>query len=313
MPHWTITHMPSMEDKKAVVTGANSGLGYQTALALARRGASVVMACRDDGRAKEALKRLLSAVPEAKDRVETRPLDLASLTSIKTFAESVTEPIDVLVNNAGLMAIPRRTTADGFEMQFGVNHLGHFALTGRLLPRLLAEGSRVVTVSSDLHRVGKINFADLMGEKRYNKWTAYGQSKLANLLFASELGRRADLVDAPIVSVAAHPGYAETNLQTGGAKMRGSKVGERLATATNKVFGQSAADGALPILYAAGGVDIVSGMYLGPDGPLIMRGKGAKPVAPAKKALDPATAKRLWDVSVDLTGVDYAELAKKKE
>jgi hypothetical protein len=166
----------------------------------------------------------------------------------------------------------------------------------------------VVTVSSDLHRVGKINFSDLMGEKRYNKWTAYGQSKLANLLFASELGRRADLIDAPLVSVAAHPGYASTNLQTGGARMRGSKLGETLAKAGNRVFAQSDADGALPILYAAGGSDIVTGMYLGPDGPLIMRGKGAKPVAPAKKALDPATAKRLWDVSVELTGVDYAEL-----
>jgi NAD(P)-dependent dehydrogenase (short-subunit alcohol dehydrogenase family) len=131
MPHWTITHLPSMEGKKAVVTGANSGLGYQTALALARRGAAVVMACRDEGRAASALKALLGAVPEAKERVETRPLDLASLASVKNFAESITDPVDVLVNNAGLMAIPRRTTTDGFEMQFGVNHLGHFALWPR--------------------------------------------------------------------------------------------------------------------------------------------------------------------------------------
>ncbi len=308
MPHWTLTDMPSLDGRSAVVTGANSGLGYRTAVELARRGAAVVLACRDAGRGADALLRLTDEVPDARERTEVRALDLTSLASVEEFAAGLVGPLDILVNNAGLMGIPRRTTVDGFEMQLGVNHLGHFALTGRLLPRLLERGARVVTVSSDLHRVGRINFADLQAEKRYNAWTAYGQAKLANLLFAGELGRRADLADAPITSVAAHPGYASTNLQASGPRMRGSRFGELLASAGNRVFAQSDADGAIPLLYAATGSDILNGLYLGPDGPLIMRGKGAKAVAPARKALDWATAKRLWDVSVDLTGVDYAAL-----
>ena len=311
-PHWTITRMGSLDGQKAVVTGANSGLGYQCAKELARHGAHVVLACRDTVRGREALARLTDAVPDAK--AELGSLDLASLASIKEFADGQRNPIHLLINNAGVMALPKRTTADGFEMQFGTNHLGHFALTGRLLARLLAaEHPRVVTVSSDVHRVGRINFDDLQGEKRYGKWSAYGQSKLANLLFAAELGRRADLADLDLTSVAAHPGYAATNLQTTGAKMSGKKLTETVAGVGNRLFGQSDADGALPLLYAATGPDVLNGLYLGPDGPLIFRGKGAKPVPASKRAHDAATAKRLWDVSARLTGVSYPELTPKEK
>jgi NAD(P)-dependent dehydrogenase (short-subunit alcohol dehydrogenase family) len=309
MPHWTITHMSSLDGQKAVVTGANSGLGYQVAKQLATQGAHVIMACRDAQRGEQALQRLRQALPNA--TADVAALDLASLASVKAFAESQTDPIHLLINNAGVMALPKGTTADGFELQFGTNHLGHFALTGRLLPRLLASpGARVVTVTSELHRLGRINFTDLQGAKRYNRWTAYGQSKLANLLFAMELARRVDLAGVDLKSVAAHPGYASTNLQTAGAKMTGNKLLEKAAGVANAVFGQSDADGAQPLLYAATGADIANGMYVGPDGPLSFRGKGAKPVRPAKKGLDETTAQRLWDASVELTGVDYPQLAK---
>ncbi len=299
--------MGRSDGQTAIVTGANSGLGYHTAKQLAAHGHHVIMACRDATRGEEALDRLRGEVPDAS--VELRTLDLASLASIKEFAAGVDAPVQILVNNAGVMALPKRQTADGFEMQFGTNHLGHFALTGRLLPRLTAEpGSRVVTVSSDMHRIGKINFADLQGAKRYSKWRAYGQSKLANLLFAGELGRRAAAAGVDLTSVASHPGYASTNLQTAGAKMSGSKLTERFAGLGNTLFGQSDAQGAIPSLCAATSPDVVSGQYFGPDGPLAMRGAGAKPLAAMKKAYDEPAATRLWEVSEELTGVTYGPL-----
>jgi NAD(P)-dependent dehydrogenase (short-subunit alcohol dehydrogenase family) len=304
MPHWTITQMGRLDGKTAIVTGANSGLGYQTVKQLADRGAHVIMACRDADRAAAALEKLRSDVVEPS--AEVRALDLASLASIQEFAEGITAPVNFLVNNAGVMALPKRKTVDGFEMQFGTNHLGHFALTGRLLPRLLAEpGARVVTVSSDVHRIGKIDFDNLNAEKRYGKWLAYGQSKLANLLFASELGRRANAADADLISVGVHPGYASTNLQTAGSKMSGNKITEKVAQLGNKVFAQSDANGALPILYALTSPDAVSGQYAGPSGPFGMRGSGVKPVPRSKRATDDATAKKLWDVSEQLTHVTY--------
>ena len=305
MPHWTITRMGTLDASTAVVTGANSGLGYQTSRQLASHGAHVIMACRDAERGKQALDRLRADVPDAK--VELRSLDLADLSSVKAFADGLDGPLHLLINNAGVMALPPRVTVDGFEMQFGTNHLGHFALTGRLLPVLkAAPGARVVTVSSEMHRIGRINFGDLQSEKRYQKWPAYGQSKLANLLFAGELGRRAAAAGLELRSLAAHPGYATTNLQTTGPQMGGNKIAERFVRLGNALFGQSDANGALPILYAATEPSAQSGEYIGPDGPFHMRGSGAKPGKPMKKALDQATAARLWDVSEQLTGVTYA-------
>jgi NAD(P)-dependent dehydrogenase (short-subunit alcohol dehydrogenase family) len=304
MPHWTIADMGRLDGRTAIVTGANSGLGYQAAKALADKGAHVILACRDAGRAENALERLRADVVQPS--AEVRTLDLASLESIRDFAESVTTPINILVNNAGVMALPKRLTADGFEMQFGTNHLGHFALTGRLLPQLLAEpGTRVVTVSSDVHRIGKIDFNNLQGEKRYSKWMAYGHSKLANILFANELGRRAAAADADLISLSAHPGYASTNLQAAGSKMTGSKMGAALAGVGNKLFAQSDANGALPLLYAVTSPDAVSGEYAGPSGAFGMRGIGVQSAPRSKRASDDATASKLWDVSETLTHVTY--------
>jgi NAD(P)-dependent dehydrogenase (short-subunit alcohol dehydrogenase family) len=296
--------MGSLDGKTAVVTGANSGLGYQTARQLAGHGAHVVMACRDAERGKAAVERLRADEPSAD--VELRPLDLADLSSVKTFAAGVDGPLHLLINNAGVMALPKRQTADGFEMQFGTNHLGHFALTGRLLGSLKsAPDARVVTVSSEMHSIGRMNFDDLQGEKRYHKWLAYGQSKLANLLFANELNRRATEAGIDLISLAAHPGYATTNLQSTGPKMSGNKLMERFTALGNVLMGQSDANGALPSLCAATDPDAVGGTYIGPDGLFGMRGSGAHAVKPRKKALDTAAAARLWDVSEELTGVSY--------
>jgi NAD(P)-dependent dehydrogenase (short-subunit alcohol dehydrogenase family) len=304
MPHWTITRTSRLDGKTAVVTGANSGLGFQTCRQLASHGAHVVMACRDAKRGQDALERLRADVPEAD--AELRSLDLADLSSVQAFAERLDGPVQLLINNAGVMALPHRQTADGFEMQFGTNHLGHFALTGRLLGALkAAPGARVVTVSSQMHRIGRINFADLQSERRYQKWLAYGQSKLANLLFAGELSRRASAAGLDLRSLAAHPGYATTNLQTTGPEMGGNKLMVRMAGLGNAMFGQPDANGAIPIVYAATEPDAQSGQYIGPDGLFHMRGSGAKPGKPTRKALDQATAARLWDVSQELTGVTY--------
>jgi NAD(P)-dependent dehydrogenase (short-subunit alcohol dehydrogenase family) len=236
-------------------------------------------------------------------------MDLASLASVKEFADGVSGPVHILVNNAGVMALPRRTTEDGFEMQFGTNHLGHFALTGRLLSQLTAEpGTRVVTVSSEMHYIGKIDFDDLQGEKRYGKWRAYGQSKLANLLFSRELGRRADAAGIDLTSLSAHPGYASTNLQATGPAMAGNRVMEKVTQLGNVLLGQPAEQGAIPLLYAATAPDATSGQYIGPNGIFGSRGKGAKPAHATKRAADEQTARRLWDVSKELTGVSYDAL-----
>ncbi len=286
------------------MTGANSGLGYQTARQLAAHGAHVIMACRDAGRGQAAWKRLRAEEPGAS--AEVRALDLASLASVQEFAGSITDPVNILVNNAGVMALPKRETADGFEMQFGTNHLGHFALTGRLLPKLLAEpGTRVVTVSSDVHRIGRIDWDDLQGERRYGKWKSYAQSKLANLLFADELGRRAAAAGADLTSLAAHPGYATTNLQAAGPKMSGSKLNEKVMGLSNALFGQSDAQGALPTLYGTDADDAMSGMYVGPDGLFGSRGTGVKPAYRTKRSLNAGDARRLWELSEKLTGVTY--------
>ena len=309
MSTWTADDIPDLTGKHAVVTGANSGIGYHTALELARHGADVVLACRDQGRGKEALDLLHEDAPEAADRARLDSLDLADLSSVRAFTERYGDvPLDILVNNAGVMAMPRRTTADGFEMQFGTNHLGHFALTGLLLPNLLAApGARVVTVSSTAHMIGRIAFDDLQGERRYGRWRAYGQSKLANLLFAAELDRRARRAGVGLASVASHPGYAATNLQTAAAKIEGSSWRERIMELGNRVFAQTSAAGALPSLYAATAPRVEGGTYWGPSGPLMRGRPGKAPAMPA--ARNTAAAARLWDVSQELTGVRYEALA----
>jgi NAD(P)-dependent dehydrogenase (short-subunit alcohol dehydrogenase family) len=297
---WTAADIPDQHDRIAVVTGANSGIGLVAARELARAGAQVVMACRDTSKADTAAQAIRRDVPGA--AVEVTALDLASLTSVREFAERYDRSrLDLLINNAGVMVPPKRSTADGFELQFGTNHLGHFALTGRLLGRLLATpGARVVTVSSTAHKIGRINFDDLQSERRYWRWPAYGQSKLANLMFALELDRRLKAADLRLLSVAAHPGYAATNLQFAATPSRIEKLG---SVVLNRFYAQDADRGALPTLYAAT-AEIPGGSFVGPDGFQEMRGYPTL-VKPTRTARDDETARRLWAVSERLTGVSF--------
>jgi NAD(P)-dependent dehydrogenase (short-subunit alcohol dehydrogenase family) len=305
MPAWTTADIPDQHGRRVVVTGANSGIGFAAARELARAGADVVLACRDTAKGDAAAARIRETAPDA--TLTVAALDLADLASVRDFAEreQARGTLDLLINNAGVMALPHRRTADGFEMQLGTNHLGHFALTGRLLPSLLrAADPRVVTVASGAHRMGRIDFDDLQGQRRYRKWRAYGQSKLANLLFAFELQRRADAAATSLRSVAAHPGYAATNLQLAGPRMQGSSLAERGNLLLNRVLAQSDEKGALPTLYAATRPDLPGGVYVGPDGPWEMRGNPTLVNATAR-ATDEASARRLWDVSQELTGVSF--------
>lgn len=306
---WTTADIPNQSGKTVIVTGANSGLGYETTLALAVKGAHVVMACRDLGKGEQAAAAIRRQQPNA--ALVVKELDLASLASVRRFAAEFQQhhqTLALLCNNAGLMAIPRRTTADGFEMQLGTNHLGHFALTGLLLPSLLqTPGARVVTVSSGLHERGTINFPDLMGQQHYDKWAAYSQSKLANLLFAYELQRKFAATGVNAKSVAAHPGYAATNLQGVGPAMAGSwpaRIGMMLA---NRLLAQSAATGALNLLYAAVAPDVNGCDYIGPTGFQGMRGAPGK-VRSNAESYNAEIAANLWTVSVELTGVTYDRL-----
>lgn len=303
---WTTADMPDLTGKVAIVTGANSGLGYETALALAQKNARVVMACRNQEKGERARAQIAEQAPEA--ALDLRRLDLADLSSVRAFAGAVRadyDRLDMLINNAGVMALPYRETADGFEMQFGTNHLGHFALTGLLLDLLLATPeARVVTVSSLVHRRGRLNFDDLQSQKQYSKWGAYGQSKLANLLFAYELQRRLTAVSADTISVAAHPGYAATQLQEAGPNMEGSTLQRQIMDLANKLFAQSAAMGALPTLYAATAPEVRGGEFYGPDG---FGGARGYPVCTdsSPRSHDVAAAIKLWQVSEELTGVTY--------
>jgi NAD(P)-dependent dehydrogenase (short-subunit alcohol dehydrogenase family) len=308
---WTVEDIPDLSGKTIIVTGANSGIGYEAALEFARAHAQVVLACRRPDSARGAIEQITKQAPGA--ALELMQVDLSSLASIRTAAESFRKDhrkLDVLCNNAGVMALPYARTADGFEMQFGTNHLGHFALTGLLLePLLAADRARVVTVSSGAHKMGSIRFDDLNWERSYRKWFAYGQSKLANLLFMFELQRKADKAGAKLVSVGCHPGYAATNLQAAGSRARGSSIGERFWETVNGVFAQSAAMGALPTIYAASAPDVDGGDYIGPDGFQEMWGKPAKVPANAA-AHDVAVAARLWEVSEKLTDVHYEALSR---
>ena len=310
MAGWTERDIPDLGGRTAVVTGANSGLGYQTSLQLAAHGATVVLACRDRGRGEDALARIRAEVPAAD--VELAELDLADLASVRRFAATRLERspavLDILVNNAGIMAIPRRTTADGFEMQLGTNFLGHFALTGLLLPALLAgTRPRVVTLSSIAALPGRIRFDNLEGTRHYQRWLAYSQSKLADLLFALELAERIDTAGIDLLSAAAHPGYAATNLQTAAPRMEGNRIAELVMSAANRVLAQSDSRGALPSLYAATAPDVVNGGFYGPDGPFGLRGTPRRQ-RPFHAARDRSTARRLWDVAESLTGVAFDSL-----
>jgi NAD(P)-dependent dehydrogenase (short-subunit alcohol dehydrogenase family) len=289
MPCWTIADAPDQTGRTIVVTGANSGLGEASARALAARGATVVLACRNLDKAKAAAARMTGEVTVSK-------LDLADLDSVRSFAEQ-SGLVDVLVNNAGVMAIPLARTAEGFEMQLGTNFLGHFALTGLLLPKIT---DRVVTLSSGAHRVGRIDLDDLNWERRrYRRWAAYAQSKVADLVFAYELDRRLRAAGSRVRSVAAHPGYAATDLQSHTESFR-----DRIMGLGNWLLAQTADQGALPTVYAATAPEVVGGGYYGPDGLGEMRGHPTR-VGSSKLSKDTETAAALWARAEALTGVAF--------
>lgn len=319
MTGWKAAHIPDQSGRTAVVTGANSGIGYAAARELARRGASVVLACRSAARGRAAEVALRGEVPGAD--VEFMALDLADLASVGEFAAAYGRrrngTLDLLVNNAGVMALPYGRTADGFETQFGVNHLGHFALTGLLLPRLLdaPPGARIVNLSSGFHVFGDVDHEDLGGERNYRRWIAYGRSKSANLLFTHELARRLAAAGSGIVAAAAHPGYSSTNLHVAAAPQAGTTLTSRLAVAANGlgiiigngVIAQSAASGALPTLYAATAPGVRPDEFIGPR--FSIRGAPHRSWR-AKWTLDDKSGERLWAASEKLTGVSYTSLSR---
>jgi NAD(P)-dependent dehydrogenase (short-subunit alcohol dehydrogenase family) len=300
---WSTADIPDLTGRRALVTGATSGIGYATALELLKHGADVLIGARNPEKAAKAVEDLARTAGRAPTVVE---LDLADLSSVEKAAAHLTETydrLDILVNNAGVMAPPYRQTADGFELQLGTNHLGHFALTGRLLP-LLLKGSRVVTVSSFMHKtVRGISDADFRQQAPgYRKWESYGKSKLANVLFMLELDRRARAAGVDLLSAGAHPGYASTHLQAAGPELAGRPLQARVFKAATQLVAQSAAAGAWPTLYAATERDLRPGSFVGP-GFLQYRGT-PKLVLPTRTAQDPELAKRLWEWSVDATRVD---------
>jgi len=306
---WTAAQILSQAGKTVLITGANSGIGYQAAVQLARHGAHVLLGVRNEAKGQKALAKLQSEVPGA--AAEIVLLDMASLASVREFAEAYVgsgQPLDLLINNAGVMALNNRElTQDGFERQFGTNHLGHFALTGLLMPALLrASAPRVVTVSSLAHRNGKMEFDNLQGEKKYVPWDAYNASKLANLLFALELERKARASASKLVSIPVHPGVSTTSIFQNGPGTNDLKA--RVVKLLAPVLFQSDEAGALPTLYAATSPAAKGGEYIGPDG---FKGfKGSPTVEkPLPQALDEAVAKKLWTVSEQLTGVVYPPLS----
>lgn len=303
---WNASDIPDQSGRTAVVTGANSGIGLVTAHELARSGARVLLACRDETRGKEAESRIRETAPGAE--VEFVPLDLADLSSVREFAASYpSDRLDLLINNAGVMALPYRKTTDGFETQFGVNHLGHFALTGLLLPKLLTTpGARVVSVSSGMHALSNIDMGDLNSERKYRRWIAYGRSKTANLLFVHELARRLSAAGSDVVAAAAHPGYAATNLQTAGVRMENRRTAERVVGLGNRILAQPASSGALPTLYAATAPGVRPDSFTGPK---LLGWRGAP--APSWRTgwtRNDVASERLWVASEQLTGVTWPGL-----
>jgi NAD(P)-dependent dehydrogenase (short-subunit alcohol dehydrogenase family) len=284
---WTAADISDQTGQTVVVTGANSGLGEVTARQLARAGATVILACRDVAKG-------ATAAAGMRGDVSVRALDLSDLSSVREFADGI-DGLDVLINNAGVMAPPKQTTKDGFELQIGTNHLGPFALTGQLIDRIRA---RVVTVSSGVHHLGRIDLDDLNWERRrYERWRAYGQSKLANLLFTYELQRRLTKSGSSVLALAAHPGYASTNLQS-----HTESIQDRVMSLGNRIIAQSAQMGALPTLYAATAPGVAGGSYIGPDGLFEQRGY-PKVVGSNRASKDQAMAGALWSMSEELTGV----------
>ena len=303
---WTSDQIPRLDGKTILITGANSGLGLESARVLARKGARVILACRTRDKARAASSELLADQPDA--QLEPLAVDLSDLASVRSAARDVAsrhDRLDVLLNNAGIMATPYMRTRDGFELQFGTNHLGHFALTGLLFPLLRATpASRVVSVSSSAHKIGHMHFDDPHWEKRYARWPAYGTSKLANLLFVNELARRCKQAGVGVLAAAAHPGYASTNLQLRTVQLSQAKLAEKVVGALNPLFGQPAAMGALPQLYAATASDVLPGDYIGPGGLFEARGYPKK-VRAKQSAYDAADMLRLWELSEGMTRVHF--------
>lgn len=305
---WTPQQMPSQQGRLAIITGANSGIGFHTARHLARAGAQVILACRNADKGEAARARIAAEYPAS--LLEVRVLDVADLESVRRFASEFLaqgRTLDLLINNAGVMSLPtRRTTPQGFETQFGTNHLGHFALTGLLLPSLLwRPGSRIVTIASIAHKGGVLNFDDLNAERTYHPRKAYQQSKLANVVFGIELDRRLRAKSSNTASIIAHPGVAVTNIVSNGM---GNSLQARIAGVLVSLFAQSDDRGSWPTLYAAVSPEAHGGGYYGPDGMAEIKGTPVE-VKPKPKALDPQAGQRLWQVSEEMTGVHYDALS----
>jgi len=304
---WSAEDIGDLTGRTVLVTGANSGIGYEAARALSNHGAHVVMACRDDEKARRARDRLESELERAS--LELLHLDLADLTSVRSAAETFlgTHPrLDILINNAGVMGTPYRQTADGFELQMATNHLGHFALTGLLLDRVVTtERSRIVTVSSHMHRLGRLRTSDVAGTSPANTWVSYGTSKLANLLFTLELSDRLAAEGLGAAAMAAHPGWTQSNLTANGASLSKSRIRRKLGRTVGATFGQTAAVGALPVLCAATSPAVHTGQYVGPSRLFGMFGP-PRLARPTRSARDQTAAAALWRASEELTGVTYS-------
>jgi NAD(P)-dependent dehydrogenase (short-subunit alcohol dehydrogenase family) len=310
---WTLADIPLQGGKRVIITGANSGIGYRTAFTLARKGAHIVFACRDRRKGETAIARLATEAPGAS--TELAILDLASLASIGDFAAHQLEqrrPLDILINNAGVMAPPKRQkTADGFELQFGTNVLGHFALTGLLLPALQQaavespEPPRIITIASIAHKRGRLNLDDLQHKQNYSPMRTYQQSKLANLMLALELDRRLRATNSTILSVAAHPGVANTNLFQTGQHSAAENMVRKVIGRLIGAFLNTDAEGALPTLYSATVPEVAGGGYYGPQGFQEMCGDEIGPAKIAPQAHDAAAAARLWEICEGLTGIKF--------
>jgi len=303
---WLQREIPDLSGKTIIVTGGNSGIGYEAVRLFAKQHAHVVLTSRNEERGHTAAEAIRSEIPDAS--IDVMHLDLADLDSVKSFADTARQTydrIDILCNNAGVMALPYRKNKHGFEMQFATNHLGHFALTGHLMPTLLQNPTaRIVTVSSSAHQIGKIQFDNLHWEFKYNRWRAYGQSKIANLLFTYELQRRLEAAGSSVMAVAAHPGWAATNLQTAGPKLENATLKIKLYDSLNRWFGQSAEMGALPTVFAAASESIQGGQYVGPAG--FNEARGFPKITKSNDySYDKEVAERLWSVSEELTGVRF--------
>jgi NAD(P)-dependent dehydrogenase (short-subunit alcohol dehydrogenase family) len=304
---WSTADIGDLTGRVALVTGANSGIGYETTRSLAEHGAHVILACRDDEKARRARDKLESDLERSS--LELLHLNLADLVSVRRAADEVLAEharLDILVNNAGVMGTPYRQTADGFELQMATNHLGHFALTGLLLDRIVTTArSRIVTVSSHLHRMGQLRLDDVAGTTFHSTWVSYGTSKLANLLFVAELSRRLQAAGLPTLAVAAHPGWTRSNLAASGAALGNSRVRRKLGRVAGSVLGQSAAGGALPVLCAATSSAVGPGQFIGPAHLFGFYGP-PKVARPSRRARDTEAAVALWEASEELTAVRYS-------